>query len=483
MTSLLFLAPILAGLLALVVPWRPAVAWIGAGSSAVVLGLGITLAARVEASGPIGTGVLRIDALSAFLVIVIGAVSLLATTYSVRYLAEEVASGEATRRHAAVYSALVQGFIAAMLLAVSANNIGVLWVAIEATTVVTTFLVGHHRSRRALEASWKYIVICSVGIAIAFLGTVVLYLAGVHAHVANPLDFTTLSAHAALLNVPVVRLAFTLLVLGYGTKAGLVPLFSWLPDAHGEAPAPVSALMSGVLLSVALSAILRLRVIAVGALGPTFPRVLLLVVGLVTLGVAASMLLAQRDLKRLLAYSTMEHMGVMTVGAAVGGPLALSGVLLHILGHGLVKAVLFLDAGEVIRLEGTTKLAALRGLLTRRRVVGTVFVLGLAGLLGLPPFSIFLSELTMLRAEAGAGLWWAAGLVLAALAVVLAAILNHARSLLLGPPSSSSASASAAATPASFAIPVALALGAAVWIGVVAWPLSHLITLAARVVA
>ena len=473
----LFLAPVVAGLVAVVAPWRPAVAWLGATSSAVVLMLGIAFAVRVERAGPVGTGVVRVDALGAFMVIVIGAVSLLATVRSVSYLTDEVTRGHSTLRHAALYSTLVQGFIAAMLLAVVANNLGVLWVAIEATTVVTTFLVGHHRTRSALEASWKYIIICSVGIAVAFLGTVVLYLAGVHAGIANPLDFTSLAAHATQLNAPVVRLAFTLLVLGYGTKAGLVPLFSWLPDAHGQAPAPVSALMSGVLLSVALSAILRLRVIAVGALGPTFPRVLLLVIGITTLVVAASMLLAQRDLKRLLAYSTMEHMGIMTVAAAVGGPLALTGVLLHILGHGLVKGVLFLDAGEVLRLDSTTRIDALGGLLSRRPAVGALLALGLAGLLGLPPFSIFLSELTMLRAEAGAGLWWVAGIVLVVLAAILAAVLAHARRVLLGPSEESTAS------PVSFSAPLGVALGAAVWFGILAWPLAHLLTLAARIVA
>ncbi len=473
----LFLAPLVAGLVALLTPWRPAVAWLGATSAAVVLVLGVGFAVRIERSGPVGSGVLRVDALAAFLVIVIGSVSLLATVRSVSYLTDEVRTGRSTLRHAALYSTLVQGFIAAMVLAVVANNLGVLWVAIEATTVVTTFLVGHHRTPAALEASWKYIIICSVGIAVAFLGTAVLYLAGVHAHVANPLDFTTLAAHAALLNAPVVRLAFTLLVLGYGTKAGLVPLFSWLPDAHGQAPAPVSALMSGVLLSVALSAILRLRVIAVGALGPTFPRVLLLAIGITTLVVAAAMLLAQRDLKRLLAYSTMEHMGIMTVAAGVGGPLALAGVLLHILGHGLVKGVLFLDAGEVLRVEGTTRIARLGGLLARRPALGGVLALGLAGLLGLPPFSIFVSELTMLRAEAGAGLWWVAAIVLGVLAVILAAILAHARTMLLG------ASETSTSSPASFVAPLGVALGAAVWFGLVAWPLAHLLSLAAGVVA
>src|ERR1019366_6964118 len=195
-------------------------------------------------------GVLRADALSAFMVLVIGVIAVLATCQGVRYLGAEIASGRCSRRHASLYAVLVQGFVATMLLAVLAANLGVLWVAVEATTIVTTFLVGHRGTRSSLEASWKYIVICSVGIALAFLGTVLVYLAALHAsgHGAHALDWTSLVAPSHHLDPGVMRLAFALLVLGYGTKVGLAPMHSWLPDAHSQAPAPVSALMSGVLL-------------------------------------------------------------------------------------------------------------------------------------------------------------------------------------------------------------------------------------------
>ena len=207
--------------------------------------------------------------LSAFMVVVIGVIALLASWIGIRTVALELAGGQGTRRRATTYGVLVQAFVAAMLLAVLAANVGVLWVAIEATTVVTTFLVGHRRTKGALEASWKYIVICSVGIALAFLGTVFVYLAALHAggHSADALDWTSLMAHARHLDPSVMRLAFALLVLGYGTKVGLAPMHSWLPDAHSQAPAPISALMSGVLLTVAFYAILRFKAVVDLAVG------------------------------------------------------------------------------------------------------------------------------------------------------------------------------------------------------------------------
>src|SRR5258708_2536122 len=231
-----------------------------------------------------------------------------------------------------------------MALAVLAASLGVLWVAIEATTVLTAFLVGHQRTRNATEAAWKYVVICSAGIALAFLGIVLLHYAALHAHVpsAGALGWAPLTAYPRHLDPGVTRIAVVLLVLGFGTKAGLAPMHAWLPDAHSQAPAPVSALMSGVLLSVALYAILRVRVIADAALGAGFARTLLMGVALASLTVAAVLLLAQADYKRMLAYSSIQHMGLLALGAAIGTQLALTAVLLHILGHGLGKSVAFI---------------------------------------------------------------------------------------------------------------------------------------------
>jgi hydrogenase-4 component F len=475
--------PLACALLSGLVPWRPWIGWAGTAALLGVLGCGIALASGVLHAGAASglDGVLRADALSAFMVIVIGVIGVLATCQGVRYLGAEIAAGRCTSRHASLYAALVQGFVTTMLLAVLAANLGVLWVAVEATTVVTTFLVGHRGARSSLEASWKYIIICSVGIALAFLGTVLVYLAALHApgHGTNALDWTSLVARSHHLDPGVMRLAFALLVLGYGTKVGLAPMHSWLPDAHSQAPAPVSALMSGVLLTVAFYAILRFKVIADGALVPVFPRTLLVIVSLLSLGIAASLLLSQRDYKRMLAYHSVEHMGLIALGAAAGSTLAIAAVLLHILGHGIAKGVLFLASGEILLVEGTSEIEHVPALLSRRPILGGIFAFGLVALLGFPPFSLFVSELNMLRAEFQVGLGWAAAASLVCMAVIFGAVMSHGRHLLLGP----KGTAAPAMTPALVAVPLVGGLLICAFIGVSAWPLEPLLHAAAKVVS
>ena len=393
------------------VSWRPWVGWASAGSSGIFLGLGIWLSVETLSGAQWALHhSFRADSLSAFMVVVIGTVSLLATIFTPRTMRQELDSRITTPRYARHYVVLMQVFITCMLAAVLTANLGVLWVSIEATTIATTFLVSHRRTDGAFEASWKYVILCSVGIALAFLGTVLIYYAQLHTGTSShssSLDWTSVMSVAHHLDPNVTRLAFALLVVGYGTKVGLVPMHSWLPDAHSQAPAPVSALMSGVLLTVAFYGLLRFRAVAVAALGPSFPRALLLVVGIASLVLATLLLIAQRDLKRMLAYSSIEHMGLLAIGAAVGTPLAIAAVLLHILGHGLTKSVLFLSSGEIYHLEGTTEMSKISGLLARRPVLAGIFGFALFSLVALPPFSLFISELTMARAEVDAGLWWA----------------------------------------------------------------------------
>ncbi|MEV1179638.1 proton-conducting transporter membrane subunit, partial [Nonomuraea sp. NPDC049784] len=339
-------------------------------------------------------------------------------------LAAELAAGHTGPRAMRRYGVLTQSFIAAMALAVLASSLGLLWVAIEATTILTAFLVGHRRTRQATEAAWKYVVICSVGIALALLGIVMVHYAGTHVSVAS-LDWAVLVEHANRLDPGVMRIAVMLLVLGFGTKAGLAPMHAWLPDAHSQAPAPVSALMSGVLLSVAFYAILRVKVIADVTLGGGFTRALLVIVALASLAVAALLLLGQRDYKRLLAYSSIEHMGLVALGAAIGNSLALVAVLLHILGHGLGKSVLFLSAGQLHQALGTSRIHAVRGLMATAPMLAGAFALGLLALLGLPPFSLFASELGIARAGFAAGLGWAIAVALVLMLVIVAAIGRH----------------------------------------------------------
>jgi len=483
MLVLVLVVPVACAVVCGIAPWRRALGWLGTASASAVLVLGVALAASVV-HGPAVTGmagILRADALSAFMVVVIGVIAVLATWQGVRYLDGEIAAGRCTPRHASLYAVLVQAFLATMLLAVLAANLGVLWVAVEATTIVTTFLVGHRRTRTSLEASWKYIVICSVGIALAFLGTVLVYLAALHVggQGPNPLDWTALVRESHQLDPGVMRLAFALLVLGYGTKVGLAPMHSWLPDAHSQAPAPVSALMSGVLLTVAFYAILRFKVIADGALGPPFARTMLVIVGLLSLLVAASLLLTQRDYKRMLAYHSVEHMGLIALGAAAGTPLAIAAVLLHVLGHGLAKGVLFLASGEVLLTEGTSEIERVPALLQRRPLLGGIFGFGLIALLGFPPFSLFVSELNMLRAEFQVGLGWAAAVSLVCMAVIFAAVMSHGRHLLLGRDQGDRR----LPTVALVAVPLIGGLVGCAFIGISAWPLQPLLHAAAGIVA
>jgi len=479
----LLLVPAVTGCVAAATPWRRWVGWLCTASLGFVLVTGVVLATLVVHRPALSalSGVLRVDALSAFMVIVIGAIGLLAVCQSVRYLEREVTSGRSSARRATLYAVLVQGFITAMLLAVVAGNVGVMWVAVDATTIITTFLVGFRRTRGALEASWKYVIICSVGIALAFLGTVLVYLAALHAGDGTrvSLEWTSLMRVSHHLDPGVMRLALALLVLGYGTKVGLAPMHSWLPDAHSQAPAPVSALMSGVLLTVAFYVLLRFKAIADGALGVGFSRMLFVTAGLLSLAVAASLLLSQRDYKRMLAYHSVEHMGLIALGAAAGTPLAIAAVLLHVLGHGLAKAVLFLASGEILHVEGTTEIDQVKSLLARRPALGGIFAFGLVALLGLPPFSLFISELNMLRAEVHVGLGWVAALSLVLMAVIFGSVMSHGRHMLFGArPDGEPAHKS----PTIVTVPLIGALVGCGAIGVLAWPLDTLLRAAAMVV-
>ncbi|WP_406391199.1 proton-conducting transporter membrane subunit [Streptomyces sp. NBC_00882] len=461
-------------------PRRHTADWAPLVSPAVILGCAALLAVQRVDGGFVSacSGLLRADALTVWMLLVVGAVAFIACGSAPAHLAEERAAGSATAWTVWRYHVLIQAFLGSMCLAVVTANLGVLWVAIEATTVVTAFLVGHRRTRTSVEAAWKYVVICSAGIALAFLGTVLLYYAARQAGVAEAwaLDWPTLVAHADRLDPAVTRLGISLVVLGYGAKAGLVPLHAWLPDAHSQAPAPVSALMSGVLLSVAFAAILRYRVIADAALGPDFTRVLLAGIALLTLALAAGLLLAQRDYKRMLAYSSMEHMSLIALAAAIGSPLALAAGLLHIAGHGLAKATAFCASGHILHLRRTSKIGRVRGLLAQAPWLGALFGLAVVALLGFPPFSLFASELGIARAgfAAGAGLGWVMTAALLLVLIAFAALAIRTARMLLGPGEPTVESPSAV-------WPLALGLVACAALGVTAGPLGDLLTQAAAV--
>jgi hydrogenase-4 component F len=478
-------APLLAGVFARTRRGpSAALGWVTVTAAVVILVSGVFAAVlTVDGDSLTAASVLRVDALSAVMLIVIGSVGVIATWASVTFVASEVASGEVAGSDLRRYGTLVPAFLAAMVLAVLADNLGVLWAAVEATTIVTAFLVGHRRSRGSVEATWKYVVICSVGIALAYLGTILVYYAARQTSIpsSGALDWSQLAVHADELDPGVMRIAFALLVLGFGAKAGMIPLHSWLPDAHGQAPAPVSALMSGVLLPVAVYALIRYRVIAVQTLTPTFVRTLLLVIALTSLALAASLIIAQRDYKRLLAYSSIEHMALVVIGLAIGTPLAIAAGLLHILGHGLGKAVLFCGAGQVLHSECTTRIAEVRGLLARRPMLAGAFGAGFLALLGLPPFSLFASELGLARAAADSGLVWVIAVALILLVVVFVAITVQIVPMILGSgppvqdPTTPDPTTPGSAAAVGSSAPLVVGLTALVVLGVVAWPLDQLL--------
>ncbi len=486
MTTLLLLAilgPVTASVVTLSVGWRRLTACLTVLSAMTVLACGVALAIGVGSGRHLVLdGLLRTDALTATMLIVIGIVGTLATWASIGYIDAELAHGHTDSSGARLYGTLTPAFLAAMVVAVCANNIGVVWVAIEATTVITAFLVGHRHTRTALEATWKYVIVCSVGIAVAFLGTVLLYFAAQHAGApaGQALDFDVLAAYANRLDPAVTRLAGGLLLIGYGAKAGLFPFHTWLADAHSQAPAPVSALMSGVLLSVAFSVLIRIKPIIDVATGPEFLRTGLLVIGLATLLIAALMLTVTPDVKRMLAYSSMENMGLIAIAAAAGTTLAIAALLLHVLAHGIGKTILFLAGGQLQAAHGSTAIAGITGVLKRSRLIGVSFAAGVVVLLGLPPFALFASELAIARSLTQAGLAWVLAAAMLLIAIAFAALARKSGRMLLG---GARSDAVAITVPASVATALLVGLAASLALGITAGPLAQLFTRAAAYVA
>jgi hydrogenase-4 component F len=437
--------PLAAGAIAGSLRWRPAVGWAMVLADTAVLGLGIALAVRTDGHHAIGglDGALRADALSAFMVVVIGAIAVLASLQSIRYLDVELARGERHPRQASLYGLLVQVFVACMLAAVLAANLGALWVAVEATTIATTFLVGHRRTDKALEASWKYVLICSVGIALAFLGTVLVYFAALHVpghpSGASVLDWTALVHDSHRLDPGVVRLAMALLVLGYGTKVGLAPMHTWLPDAHSEGPAPVSAMLSGALLNAAMIGIVRfIGIIERADLG-ALPGTIIVAIGTLSLAIAALFITRQRDIKRLMAYSSIEHMGIITLGFGFGGPLGVAGALYQMLNHSLNKSLMFFGAGDAMHAFHSKRIGRMQHVLVAMPIAGALWLAGAIAITGAPPFGLFLSEFTILRAGLAGPNAWAVYVMLALLIVIFIGFLNHFRIMYFGHSSATAA--------------------------------------------
>jgi len=389
---------------------------------------------QVNRSGVLTAGrYLRADSLTSFFLINIGLIFGLVLTYSVGYLRHIPEGRFSSPRW---FYGLVFLFLFTMVSVYLSANLGLLWIFVEATTLASALLVGYYNTEGAVEAGWKYLIVCTVGIAFALFGTITLYLAAVRAGV-NPVDAldwsTLMSAAPALAGMrDLVKLAFVFVIVGYGTKIGFVPMHSWLPDAHAEAPSPISALLSAVLLNCAMYALMRFDAITCRAIGSGFSHTLLLIFGAVSIAVAALLMIVQHDLKRLLAYSSIEHMGIVAVGVGIGGPLGLYGALLHTFNHSIAKTLLFFSAGNVREHFGTLRMDRIRGMARFLPwTTGGMLVGGLA-IVGMPPFGLFISEFLILTAAFTQGKYWVAAITLAGLSVVFGALLHHVQKMLSG---------------------------------------------------
>jgi len=392
------------------------------------------LTAQIVAGGPIL--VLQeqffVDPLNVFLVALTAFVAFTTALFARPYMRVERDHGKMTPPRMRLFHSMYQLFSFTMLLALTTNNLGLLWVALEAATLATVLLVAVYRTPASLEAAWKYFILCGVGIAQALFGTILLYLAAERLiGGGGGLLWTNLDAVKTQLEPTVIALAFVFLLVGYGTKVGLAPLHNWLPDAHAEGPTPISAVLSGLLLNVALYAVLRCKVLADGALASRFAGELMMGFGLLSVVLAAFFLSRQRDIKRMFAYSSIEHMGLTTFAFGMGGPIASFAGLLHMTVHSLVKSAIFFAVGHAAQKAGTQVMDDIRGLVRVSPTVGWGLMIGSLAILGMPPFGVFASEFLILT-TAMREFPWTTPLLLLALGVAFAAVLSKVQPMVFG---------------------------------------------------
>ncbi len=408
---------------------------LNAAMSLITLLAAAALTARVIADGPqlVWNENFFVDPLNVFLVALTAFVAFTTALFSRPYMRVEEHEGRVTPQRLRLYHSMYQMFSFTMLLALLTNNVGILWVAMEAATLTTVLLVSLYRTPASLEAAWKYFILCGVGIAQALFGTILLYFAAekVLGGGGTALLWTHLNAVKAGLEPTVLELAFVFLLVGYGTKVGLVPLHNWLPDAHAEGPTPISAVLSGLLLNVALYAVVRSKVLVEGALGTHFAGNLMMAFGLLSVVVGALLLSRQKDIKRLFAYSSIEHMGLMTFAFGMGGPVATFAGLLHMTVHSLTKSAIFFAVGHAAQKAGTQVMADIRGLIETNPTIGWGLLIGSLAILGMPPFGVFTSEF-MLLTTAMHQEPWATPFLLVALGVAFAAIFGKVQPMVFG---------------------------------------------------
>jgi len=413
---------------------------------------------------------LLIDELNIVFIVLNTFVGFTAATFSASYIAHELETGRLTPTYLRFYHAMYQVMMFGMNLALVSNNIGLMWVAVEIATLSTVLMVGIYRTHEALEAAWKYFILGSVGIALALFGTILVYLAAqpVLGEGQPAMIWTNLLLHANDIDASLLNLAFVFLMLGYGTKVGLAPLHAWLPDAHAEGPTPISAVLSGLLLNVALYAVLRFKMIMAANERALDPGPLMITMGLVSLIFAALMLYRRRDIKRLFAYSSIEHMGIIVFAFGMGGPLANFAGLLHMVMHSLTKSAIFFSVGHIAQIKGTQKIADIRGLTQSHPLLGWGLAAGVLAIAGMPPFGVFMSEFLVVSSTFGRQPLLALLLVLGIL-LAFGALLLRLTGFLFGEPTGSLKPSQASYVPLFAHMSLVLVAGVFIPEAMVAW--------------
>jgi hydrogenase-4 component F len=410
----------------------------------------VTFLAAVSllAAAPEPNAYILVDDLNVVFIVLNTFVGFTASVFSATYIAHEIETGRLTPTHLRFYHAMYQFLLFSMNLALIANNIGLMWVAIEFATLTTVLMVGIYRTHEAIEAAWKYFILGSVGIALALFGTILVYMAArpVVGEGVQGMLYTSLFAHVAAFDPALLNLAFVFLLLGYGTKVGLAPLHAWLPDAHAEGPTPISAVLSGLLLNVALYAVLRFKLLLDANARALAPGPLMATLGLISVVFAAFMLYRRRDVKRMFAYSSIEHMGVIVFAFGIGGPLANFAALLHMAMHSLTKSAIFYTVGQIAQVKGSQRIADIRGLTVTHPLLGWSLVFGVFAIVGLPPMGVFMSEFLIVSSTFERAPWLALPLAFGLL-VALGALVLRLQGMAFGAPTGSKSPAKASTLP------------------------------------
>lgn len=410
-------------------------AWFSLAGSVVMLVAGLVVVCQVIGGQPLfgWDQMIYVDALGAFNLSLIVFVGFAAATYSVGHMKTELTEGEIGVRQYHQYYSLLHLFFFSMIAVSVVNSIGLMWVGIELTTVVTALLVGLYNKETALEAAWKYLIMGSVGLSFALLGIIFIYMSGSFVFGDNPqaLHWTVLQQMAKWLNPKWMLAGFVFALIGLGTKAGMAPMHFWLPDAYSQSPAPVSAVLSGALLNTVLYVILRIYVVANSVMPGQIGQYLIFF-GIFSIAVSVPFLLIQRDLKRLLAFSSVEHIGIILLGVGIGGPLGIFGALLHMFNHSLVKSLLFMAAGNIQQKYHTKQLERINGVISTMPVTGKVFLLAILALAGSPPFGLFISEITIMMAGFKTGHIGVTALFLLLMVLVFAGMVYYTVRMVFG---------------------------------------------------